>query len=243
MKKLNKINKIPKSAQIIWWISRGLFMVFSVYGILNNSVTMFMMGIAATGFSHMWDMFQLFGGKSFITRVDHSFQTILNIFLVYSCVVYIINSRTNVQFFDIISHTASGFIATWFAYDLAVVFQGRKRHLSPALAAFFSLTFSLFIAVAWELYEFTMDRVYGYTLQTSDILSEHGLVDTMGDIICCVIGSVIGMLAIAFYRNGIIGKNRKAIRAEVVARSKQDRKEELALYGIVEEEKPKKKKK
>lgn len=233
MKKLNKITPIPKSHQIIWWACRGLLVIFSVYGILNNSVTMYLMGLFATAFSHLWDMFQLFGGKSFITRVDYFSQTILNIFLVYSCAVYLMNTRTNIHFFDILSHAGSGVIATWFAYDFAVVFQGRKRHLSPALAALFSFTFSMFIAVAWELYEFTMDRVYGYTLQTSTVLSEQGLVDTMEDFICCAVGSLIGMFAVAFYRNGIIGgKNRKKLRAEVVARSKQDRKEELEFLGI-----------
>jgi hypothetical protein len=90
----------------------------------------------------------------------------------------------------------------------------------------------MFIAVAWELYEFTMDRVYGYMLQTSPVISEQGLVDTMEDFICCVVGSLIGLFAVAFYRNGIIGKNRKQLRAEVVARSKQDRKEELEFLGI-----------
>lgn len=229
MKKLNKIRPISKSHEIIWWCCRGLLVLFSVYGILNNSVTMYLMGLFAIGFSHLWDMFQLFGGKSFITRVDYFSQTLLNIFLVYSCAVYLLNTRTNIHFFDILSHASSGIIATWFAYDFAIVFQGKKRHLSPALASFFSFTFSMFIAVAWELYEFTMDRVYGYMLQTSNVLSEKGLVDTMEDFICCVVGSLIGMFAVAFYRNGIIGKNRKKIRAEVVARSKQDRIEELAF--------------
>lgn len=235
MKKLNNITPIPKAHQIIWWICRGFMVLFSVYGILNNSVTMYLMGLFSVAFSHLWDMFQLFGGKSFITRVNHFSQTLLNIFLVYSMIAYIFNSRTNVQFLDIISHAGSGVITSWFAYDFAIVFQGKKRHLSPALAALFAFTFSMFIAVAWELYEFTMDRVYGYTLQTSDVLSEVGLVDTMIDFICCVVGSLIGMFAVAFYRNGIIGgKNRKKLRAEVVARSKQDRKEELDFLGIEE---------
>ena len=233
MKKLNQITPIPKAHQIIWWVCRGLLLLFSIYGILNNSVTMFLMGLVSIAFSHLWDMFQMFGGKSFITRVNYLAQTFLNVFIVYSCVVYILNTRTNIHFFDILSHFGSGFIAAWFGYDFAVVFQGRKRHLSPALAAFFALTFSMFIAVAWELYEFTMDRVYGYALQTSNIISEQGLIDTMEDFICCVVGSLIGMFGVAFYRNGIIGgKNRKKLRAEVVARSKQDRKEELEFLGI-----------
>ena len=235
MKRLNQITPIPKAHQIIWWICRALMLAFSIYGMLNNSVTMYLMGLFSIAFSHMWDMWQLFGGKSFITRVNYFSQTLLNIFIVYSCGVYLLNTRTNIHFFDIFSHFSSGFIATWFGYDFAVVFQGKKRHLSPALASFFAITFSMFIAVAWELYEFTMDRVYGYTLQTSDIISEVGLVDTMTDFICCAVGSVLGMFAVAFYRNGIIGgKNRKKLRAEVVARSKQDRKEELELLGIEE---------
>ncbi|MBR5497302.1 MAG: hypothetical protein IKV76_04895 [Clostridia bacterium] len=232
MKKLNNITPIPKSHEIFWWICRGIMVLCSIYGILNNSVTMYLMGVFCVAFSHLWDMFQLFGGKSFITRVDFFAQTILNVFLVYSVGVYMMNTRTNIHFFDILSHSGSGFIATWFAYDFAVVFQGKKRHLSPALASFFSFTFSMFIAVAWELYEFTMDRVYGYMLQTSPVISEQGLVDTMEDFICCVAGSLIGLFAVAFYRNGIIGKNRKQLRAEVVARSKQDRKEELEFLGI-----------
>ena len=232
MKKLNNITPIPKGHEILWWVCRGIMVAFSVYGILNGSVTMFMMGLFAVAFSHLWDMFQLFGGKSFITRVDFMAQTFLNLFVTYSLGVYLLNTRTNIHFFDILSHAASGFIETWFAYDFAVVFQGKKRHLSPALAAFFSLTFSMFIAVAWELYEFTMDRVYGYQLQTSQLISEIGLRDTMEDTICCVVGSVIGMFLVAFYRNGIIGKNRKELRAQVVARSKQDRKEELEFLGI-----------
>ncbi len=237
MKKLNKITPIPKSHEILWWVCRGIMVAFSVYGILNGSVTMFLMGLFSVAFSHLWDMFQLFGGKSFITRVDFMAQTFLNLFVTYSLGVYLLNTRTNIHFFDILSHAASGFIATWFAYDFAVVFQGKKRHLSPALASFFALTFSMFIAVAWELYEFTMDRVYGYQLQTSQLLSEIGLRDTMEDTICCVVGSVIGMFLVAFYRNGIIGKNRKELRAQVVARSKQDRKEELEFLGIEDNKK------
>ncbi|MCD7775606.1 MAG: hypothetical protein LUG85_05150 [Clostridiales bacterium] len=233
MKKLNSITPIPKAHQIIWWVCRGLLLVFAIYGMLNNSVTMFLMGLVCIAFSHLWDMFQMFGGKSFITRVNYFSQTLLNIFMVYSCAVYLLNVRTNIHFLDVVSHSFSGFIAAWYGYDLAVVMQGKKRHLSPALASLFGFTFSLFIAVGWELYEFTMDRVYGYMLQTSDIISETGLVDTMEDFICCAVGSLVGMFAVAFYRNGIIGgKNRKKIRAEVVARSKQDRKEELEFLGL-----------
>jgi len=91
----------------------------------------------------------------------------------------------------------------------------------------FSLLFAVFISVAWEFYEFTMDRLYGYTLQRSFILDEGGLWDTMWDLILSGAGALFGMFWVAFSKNGIIGKNRKEVRARVKAQSKADREEEL----------------
>lgn len=228
MKKLNKINPVPMGQQILWWLIRASLLVYGIHGLFTNSVTEFLMGMFSIAFSHLWDMFQLFGGKSFITRVGYFSQTLLNIFIFFGCIVGpTLNAKTSFDYANMIEHFMSGLVATSFAYDLAVVMQGKKRHLSPALAAMFSLTFSVMISVGWEFYEFTMDRIYGYTLQTSEILSEHGLIDTMSDLILCAIGSVIGMFLVAFRKNGIIGKNRREIRAMVKARSKRDREEEL----------------
>lgn len=237
MKKLNEIKRIPMSHQIIWWAVRASLLGFSVYGILHDSVTQFLMGLFAIAFSHLWDMFQMFGGKSFITRVGYMSQTLLNIFICFGVVIgYVLNTKTNFAYIDLIEHFMSGVVATYFAYDLAVVFQGRKRHLSPALAAMFALCFSLFIAIAWEYYEFTMDRLYGYTLQQSTIIGEDGLVDTMIDLIMAGAGSTVGMFFVAFHKNGIIGKDRKTVRAAVKAQSKKDREEELEYLRTHPEE-------
>lgn len=73
----------------------------------------------------------------------------------------------------------------------------------------FGLCFSLGIDVGWEIYEFTMDRLYGLSLQCSSPTTDYGLIDTMGDFICAASGALVGMFAVAFYRNGVIGKNKK----------------------------------
>jgi hypothetical protein len=52
-----------------------------------------------------------------------------------------------------------------------------------------------------------MDSLYGMTLQ-------KGNTDTMVDFIACAIGAVVTMLLVAFYRNGVIGKNKEAIKEE-----------------------------
>lgn len=215
---------------VLWWIVRGLLLSFSIYGILHNSTTQFLMGLFAIAFTHMWDMWQLFGGKSFITRVGYFPQTLLNIFICFGVVVgYVVNTKTNFEHIDLIEHFFAGVVASYFAYDFAVVFQGKSRHLSPALAAMFALCFSVFLLVGWEFYEFTMDRLYGYTLQKSFILDEGGLLDTMVDMILGGAGAVAGMFWVAFAKNGIVGRNRRELRAKVKAQSKADRAAEL-LY-------------
>jgi uncharacterized membrane protein YjdF len=231
-KKLNKIGAVPIPQLILWWVIRFSLLGFSIYGILHGSTTQFLMGLFAIAFSHMWDMWQLFGGKSFITRVGYFPQTLLNIFIGFGVVIgYFLNTKTNFPYTNVIEHFMAGVVAAYFAYDFAVVFQGRKRHLSPALASMFSLMFAVFISVAWEFYEFTMDRLYGYTLQRSFILDEGGLIDTMLDLILSGAGALVGMFFVAFSKNGIIGKNRKEVRARVKAQSQQDRAEELAYLA------------
>ena len=234
-KKLNKIGAVPMPQLILWWVIRFSLLGFSMYGILHGSTTQFLMGLFAIAFTHMWDMWQLFGGKSFITRVGYFPQTLLNIFIGFGVVVgYFLNTKTNFPYTNVIEHFMAGVVAAYFAYDFTVVFQGHKRHLSPALASMFSLMFAVFISVAWEFYEFTMDRLYGYTLQRSFILDEGGLVDTMLDLILSGAGALIGMFFVAFSKNGIIGKNRKEVRARVKEQSRIDRAEELAYLEEIE---------
>ena len=228
-KKLNRIQRVPMPQLVLWWVIRAMLLGFSIYGILHNSTTQFLMGLFAIAFSHMWDLWQLLGGKSFITRVGYFSQTLLNIFICFGVVVgYVLNTKTNFQYVDVLEHFMAGVVAAYFAYDFAIVFQGRSRHLSPALAAMFSLLFAVFISVAGEFFEFTMDRLYGYTLQRSFILDEGGLWDTMWDLILASAGGLVGMFWVAFTKNGIIGRNHREIREAVLARSKTDKEEELA---------------
>ncbi|MEG2080721.1 MAG: hypothetical protein RRZ68_04050, partial [Oscillospiraceae bacterium] len=84
--------------------------------------------------------------------------------------------------------------------------------------------FALSISVGWEIYEFSMDRIYGMQLQRSIPTSEIGLLDTMFDFICDAIGAIIGMFLVAFYKNGLLGKHKKELRAKI---KKEEQLEEL----------------
>ncbi len=200
MKKLNPIPEIPLKYRITWQVCRWLLFIWGALGLLQGYTSEFLQALFAIAFTHLWDMFQLFGGRSFITKVDYRLQTKLNIFICLGCVIgSTLNNRTSFTHSDLFTHFLAGWLAAEFGSDLAVLLQYKKGdNLSPALAAMFGLAAGVTISVGWEFYEFTMDRLYGFMLQTSGIFGEHGIVDTMVDLIFSAAGSLTGMFITAF---------------------------------------------
>lgn len=229
---------IPNSHKILWLVLRVGILLWGIYGLFHGSVVEFLEAIFAIIFTHLWDFFQMFGGLSFITKLDYSTQTALNLFIFIGVVIgTTLNNRTDFKSFDLVTHFFAGFIAAWGSYDLALIVQGRKRRLSPALAAMFAVFFACFIAVGWELYEFTMDRVYGMQLQLSVPMSDYGLTDTMVDIIMNSVGAVCGMFLIAFQRNGIVGKHKKYYKEYARRAEETEKLKEQLLKDYIEQDK------
>ncbi len=199
---------LPKNQRILWLALRIIILGWGVYGLFHGSVVEFLEAIFAIIFTHLWDFFQIFGKKSFIIEVEASTQTMLTLFIFIAvCVGSTLNNRTTFEHFDIVTHFASGVLSAWFGYDFANIIYRKRGDLGPAMSSLFSLAFSLSIAVGWEIYEFSMDKIYKMTLQ-------KGNTDTMVDFISCAVGSVLTMLFVAFLRNGIIGKNKEKVKEE-----------------------------
>lgn len=199
---------LPKNQRILWLALRIIILGWGVYGLFHGSVVEFLEAIFAIIFTHLWDFFQIFGKKSFIIEVEASTQTMLTLFIFIAvCVGSTLNNRTTFEHFDIVTHFASGVLSAWFGYDFANIIYRKRGDLGPAMSSLFSLAFALSIAVGWEIYEFSMDKLYGMTLQ-------KGNTDTMVDFISCAVGAVITMLFVAFLRNGIIGKNKEKVKQE-----------------------------
>ena len=202
----NSFGYLPKSHKILWIALRVIILAWGIYGLFHGSVVEFLEAIFAIIFTHLWDFFQIFGKKSFIIEVDYLAQTMLNIFIfVAVCIGTTLNNRTTFEHFDLVTHFGSGFLSAWFGYDFANIVYRKRGDLGPAMSSLFSLSFALSIAVGWEIYEFSMDKLYKMTLQ-------RGNDDTMVDFIACAIGAVLAMFLIAFLRNGIIGKNKEEIK-------------------------------
>ena len=203
MKKVfNRIPILPKAHQYTWWICRGLLLVWGAVMMFSGYTTEFLEAMFGIIFTHLWDLFQWLGGKTFITLVPYRVQTMLNVLICFGVVVgSTVNKFTTFEYIDIPEHFMSGYIATAGAYELAIIIQGKRpkdKILSPALAAMFALAFGVMLMVGWEFYEFTMDRLYGLNLQRSYYYTEAGLIDTMIDLIMGAAGSLTGMFVTIF---------------------------------------------
>lgn len=190
----NKIPKKPLAHSVTWLVCRTLLLVWGIIHLFFGYTTEFLQAIFAIAFTHLWDMFQLWGGKTFITKVSFKCQTKLNILICLGCVVgTTLNKHTDFQFADVFLHFLAGYIAGSCMYEFSSIINGEKRQTGPAMKAVFSLAGAVLLLVGWEFYEFSMDRIYGMNLQCSSVFSESGLTDTMWDLILGTAGALCAM--------------------------------------------------
>lgn len=99
-----------------------------------------------------------------------------------------------VWWWDIFLHFGNSIILGLIGFILAYgLLLTSKMEARPILASLFSLSFSVFMGVIWEIFEFFMDYFFGFTMQKS------GLVDTMTDLMVDVMGALVVSAAGFFY--------------------------------------------
>lgn len=90
---------------------------------------------------------------------------------------------------DLLLHTASavslGFIGFMILF---ILYKSNKIKAMPLTIVVFSFCFSMAFAAIWEIFEFSMDQLFGFNMQKS------GLLDTMGDLIVAALGALIASL-------------------------------------------------
>lgn len=99
-----------------------------------------------------------------------------------------------IAWWDIFLHLGNsiilGFLGFILAYSLLLT---SKMATKPILASLFALSFSVFMGVLWEIFEFFMDYFFGFTMQKS------GIMDTMTDLMVDTAGAMVVSAAGFFY--------------------------------------------
>ncbi|HEY9032781.1 MAG TPA: hypothetical protein VIN71_02500 [Pseudomonadales bacterium] len=101
---------------------------------------------------------------------------------------------TRFWWWDIALHTSSGFLLGIVGFLLVHVLneiEDTGVHMRPGFVAFFAFLFALGIGALWEIFEFTMDSLFGMNMQKPMLGDPSGLTDTMFDLVVDAIGALV----------------------------------------------------
>jgi hypothetical protein len=95
---------------------------------------------------------------------------------------------------DIALHTSAGLLMGIVGFLLVYLLNESKRielHMSAVFISLFAFLFAITIGTLWEIFEFSMDQLFGFNMQKPMMGDPSGLTDTMWDMIVNAIGAFI----------------------------------------------------
>ena len=109
--KKDPISKIPKVQLAFWLLVRLAMLICAGYSFIHGDTVMGFESIFCFIFTHLWDLFQIFGNGSFIEEVPPLSQTLLNI-IIFIGIVFgsYLELFDKLAHFDDFMHLLSGFL-------------------------------------------------------------------------------------------------------------------------------------
>ncbi|AHF07042.1 hypothetical protein [Desulfitobacterium metallireducens] len=140
--------------------------------------------------------------KRFKLEFPREFLSVLLLFFYASMFLGTANHfYTRFWWWDKMLHGFSGLIFANLGFLIAMFLQNREKigsALNRILVALFAFCFSVAAGAVWEIYEYTMDEIFGFLYQGV------GIHDTMTDIIADALGALIFALFLFFQGQGKI---------------------------------------
>lgn len=133
--------------------------------------------------------------RRFRVRIPAEFQMLAIAFVFASLFLGEVHGYyTRFWWWDVALHTISGFLLGIIGFLLVYLLNESEHismHMRAGFVAFFAFLFALGIGALWEIFEFSMDSLFGMNMQKPMLGDPSGLTDTMFDLIVDAIGALI----------------------------------------------------
>jgi hypothetical protein len=186
--------------------SKGMYLAYLFQALIAvNGVYAFFTG----NYAEMFTAFFVFG-LTFVPyvaadRLDIRFPWVVYFLIALSLWLHIAGYVqgwyfTLYPYYDKVAHLVSGISIALIGF-LGVIFLDRywRMGLTPLFIVGFTVIFGLALGAVWEIYEFSVDMVFGSPLA---VPMQNSLEDTMLDMIFVLIGSlIVAAVAIAYFHN------------------------------------------
>jgi len=162
------------------WLSLLLKAILIVGVVLEVTQANWLNAVATTGVVIIAFIPSLFGYR-FHMRIPAEFELLAVVFVYAS--LFLGNLKgyyLKYWWWDILLHTSSGLILGILGFLLVYVINEHEdieMHMKPSFVALFAFMFSIGMGAIWEIFEFSLDQLFGMTTQLG------GLQDTMVDLI------------------------------------------------------------
>lgn len=202
---------MPKSnsfqRRLIWYLRSSI--VFAVIlELVFGQWELFFLSLLALALTFLPDAIE----KKFDVVIPMEFDLVI-IGFIYASIFLgeVFGAYSKFWWWDAALHTTSGFILAYAAFLVFyVLYKQGKLIPSPILTAIVVFSIALAFGAVWEIFEYTMDSIFGLNMQKS------GLVDTMWDLIVDAIGAlVMAFIAGRYMNTGGIGPIRRLTDAFV----------------------------
>jgi len=135
----------------------------------------------------------------FSVKMPPEFDALAIIFICMSLFMgEVLDFYNRYWWWDVVLHTGSGFLLGIAGFVLVYVLNGNDNiqfDLSTGFISLFAFMFAMGMGAIWEIFEFTMDSLFGMNMQKS------GLVDTMWDLIVDFMGALaVSIMGYSFLR-------------------------------------------
>jgi hypothetical protein len=129
-----------------------------------------------------------------------------------------------IWWWDLALHFCSGLLLGILGFLTIYVMNENERvqiYLRPKFAALFAFIFAVAVGALWEVFEFSVDQIFGYTMQTAMFGDPSGLTDTMWDLIVDALGagsvSLLGWWYMSQHKRSLV----EAMILKFIARNPQ----------------------
>lgn len=187
--------------QILLWVIRLIILGTAVWALFLFQWEYFLLAVLAYVLSFIPEF------------IEYKFKTVLPVEFDFAIALFVFLSvflgevgDVYERFFwwDALLHLSSGFMLGYIAFLwLYVKVQQGKLDTSPKMQGFIIFCVAVALGVLWEIFEFGMDQIFGFTMQKS------GLVDTMSDLIVDAVGAgAIALVGALYLKKGGVGPIR-----------------------------------
>jgi hypothetical protein len=144
-------------------------------------------------------------GKRFQIRIPAEFELLAIVFVYATLFLGEVHGYyIRYWWWDLVLHASAGLLLGILGFLLVYVLNEKDDidlQLTPGFMAVFAFVFAMAFGAAWEVFEFTMDSLFGLTMQKPMFNDTSGLTDTMWDLIVDAAGALfISVLGYGYFR-------------------------------------------